>query len=148
MSTGTIQDPSVLVIQNRRIEALQPSFTNDSGSDLTQGQEVTLKADGTVDVRDAGTEKPLGVVIVGAVDGERVTVRTFFTLEMNVVATGGNIDAGTYVVPNGSKDSEGRPQYVAASLDDYTCALVINGALQDAVMKIGILDGIVKVEGL
>ena len=148
MSTGTIQPPSIVVLPDIRHDALQLGFTNDSGGDLTQGMQVTLKADGTVDKLDAGTEKPLGIVIVGAVDGERVTVRTFFTATVKGIIKGGNIDAGVYVVPNGVTESDGRPQYIAAVLNDYTVGIVIVGGLEDAEIHIGILDGITKVQGL
>lgn len=141
MSTGTIQDAAVQVITDLRHDALQLGFTNDSGADLKRGDEVILKTDGTVDIRDAGSERPIGIVVVGGADGDRVTVRTYFTAVMNAIATGGAIVAGVPVVPNGSK-TDGVPQYIAAVATNYYCAITLNSVAQDADVVVGILDGI------
>lgn len=141
MSTGTIQDAAPQVITDMRSDALQLSFVNDSGAALAAGDEVILKTDGTVDIRDAGTELPLGVVIKGAADGERVTVRTPFTAVIKAIATGGTINAGSFVKPNGSKTLS-IPQYVVVSANDYAIGLVLKGATVGNAIVVGIVDGI------
>jgi len=143
MSTGTIQDPAVQVIQNLRHDALQHGFTNSEGAALSKGDEVYLDTDGSVKLRDAATQVPIGVVVVGAADGERVTVRDFFTMELNVVNGGaGAINPGQFVVPLGTKDSDGYPEYDAAAAGNYSCAIVINGGAAGESMRIGILDSL------
>lgn len=141
MSTGTIQDAAPLVITDMRSDALQLSFVNDSGDDLVAGDEVILKTDGTVDKRDAGTELPLGIVIKGAADGERVTVRTPFMAVLKGVANGGTINAGSFVKPNGSKTNS-LPQYEVVSANDYALGLVLKGGIAGATIVIGVVDGI------
>jgi len=144
MSTGSIQDAAVVVMTDLRHDALQLSFVNDSGALLTPGQEVTLKTDGTIDKRDAGTEVPLGIVVVGGDDGKRVTVRTYFTAVIKAKAIGGAINAGVLVKPNGLKDATtGVPEYVAGTSSDYAVGMVIKGAAENGQMIVGILDGIV-----
>ncbi len=142
--TGTIQDAAAMVITDLRSDALQLGFTNDSGEALTKGQEVTLKTDGTIDKRDAGTELPIGVVVKGNDDGKRVTVRTYFTAVVLGKAKGGALTAGELVVPNGTKDSTTYvPEFIAATSSDYAVGVVLKGASLDGEIKVGILDGIV-----
>lgn len=138
--TGTVDSSAPQVITDQVSDALQLSFVNSSGAALTQGQEVTLKSDGTLDKRDAGTDKPLGIVMVGAVDGARATVRTPFIAVVNAIAIGGTINANTYVKPNGTKNSDNYPQYVACAAGDYASALVIKGGAVNTVIKVAILN--------
>lgn len=140
--TGTIQNAAVQVITDLRHDALQLGFTNDHGSAITKGDEVTLKADGTIKLRVLGSEIPLGIVVVGADDGKRVTVRTYFTSVIVGVAKGGTINAGVLVKPNGLKTNE-YPQYVLGTSSDYSVAIVMTGAIVDDELVIGIIDGIV-----
>jgi len=142
--TGTIQESAPLVITDMRSDALQLGFVNDSGGVLTPGQEVTLKTDGTIDKRDAGSDIPLGIVIKGGADGERVTVRTYFTAVVKGKAIGGALNAGVLVKPNGLKDATTFiPEFVASTSSDYTVGMVIKGALLNGAIIVGILDGIV-----
>lgn len=140
MSTGTIQNPATQIIADIRHDALQHGYTNSTGAALAKGDEVYLDTDGTVKLRTAGTQKPLGVVMVGGADGERVTVRDFFTLVLDVLNGGvGAINAGALVVPLGTKTND-IPEYDAAAATEQSCAMVIVGAAAGQPMRIGILD--------
>lgn len=140
MSTGTVQSAKVTIVKDLRKDILALSFVNDSGGELFSGQEVTLKTDGTIDKRDAGTELPLGTVKIGAVDSERVVVYTVFKHSVKGIATGGALDAGVYVKPNGTLDSSNRPQYVAIGDEEYALGLTITSALEDAEILVGIME--------
>lgn len=139
--TGTIQDAATLVITDMRGDALQLGFTNDSGGALAAGDEVCLKTDGTVDLRDTGTQKPVGIVVKGGADGTRVTVRTPFSAVIKGIATGGTINAGSFVKPNGSKTG-GIPQYVVVADNDFSMGLVLKGGTASSTIIIGIMDGV------
>ena len=142
MSTGSIQSAAVVIMTDMRHDALQFTFVNDSGGELTDGQELILKTDGTIDKRDAGTEIPFGVVMIGAANGAKVTARTFFTVTVKAKAIGGAINSGVFMKPNGNKDSTTNiPEYIAAVSGDYSVGLVINGAAENGELLIGILDG-------
>lgn len=144
MSTGTIQNAALQVIGNMKHDALQYTFTNSQGAALAKGDEVYLHTDGSVKLRNAGTQRPLGVVVVGGDDGERVTVRTYFTVEMDVINnSGGDVDAGDLLVPEGVKDADGRPQYVAAVATNLVCAVALVPASDGTVVRVGILDSMV-----
>jgi len=141
--TGTIQNAATVIISDLRHDALQLSFVNDSGITLTPGQEVMLKTDGTIDKRDAGSEIPLGIVVVAGENGKRVTVRTYFTAVIKGKAIGGAINAGVLVRPNGNKnDTTFIPEYVASTTADISVGLVIKGATQNGEILIGIMDGV------
>jgi len=141
--TGTIQNAATVVMTDIRHDALQFSFVNDSGAALTEGQEVTLKTDGTIDKRDAASDIPLGIVVVGAANGARVTVRTFFTAVIKAKAIGGTINAGVFVNPNGNKDATTHiPEYILATGNNPSVGLVIKGAAQNGSITVGIMDGI------
>lgn len=141
--TGTIQDAAVLVIQNLRHDALQLGFTNSQGVALAKGDEVYLHTDESVKLRSTGAQIPCGVVVVGADNGKRVTVRTYFTLELNVVNGGSSaIASGVAVVPLGTKNSEGYPEYDAAADGEFASAIVLVGGDSDESMLIGVLDSI------
>ena len=145
MSTGTIQDAAPLIITDMKSDVLQLGFTNDSGETLTPGQEVTLKTAGTIDIRDAGSDIPLGIVIKGGADGTRVTIRTYFTAVIKGKIVDSGINAGQLVVPNGSKDSTTNiPEFVAGTSSDYAVGMALNAASEDGAITIGILDGIVS----
>lgn len=139
MSTGTVQAAENNVIRDLVSDALQLGFTNDSGGDLSEGQEVIFKTNGKLDKRDAGTELPVGIVVKGGANGEKVTIRTFATAVIMGVATGGAIEEGTPVKPNGSLTS-GVPQYVAAVAGDYCVGIACVGAAQDASMRVMIMN--------
>lgn len=138
--TGTVDTVAPQVITDLKSDALQLGFTNGSGAALTEGQEVILKTDGTVNKRAAGTSKPIGIVIKGGADAARVTVRTCFGAVVNGIAKGGTINPGTYVVPNGNKNADSKSEYVAAASGDYALAIVIKGGAVNAEIKIAILD--------
>lgn len=146
MSTGTIQNAALQVIGNMKHDALQYTFTNSQGAALAKGDEVYLHTDGSVKLRTSGAQRPLGVVIVGADDGERVTVRTFFTMEMDVINnTAGTVNAGDLLIPEGVKDAEGRPQYIAGVATNLACAVALTTVADGSVVRVGILDSMVVV---
>lgn len=114
--TGSIQNPAVKVFENYDDHRLQMSAVNDSGGNLVPGMEVIFKANGTIDKRTLGTQIPIGIVMIGSANGKRATVRLYATALMNAVATGGNLSAGVFVVPNGNIDATYEtPEVVAAS---------------------------------
>lgn len=138
--TGGIQDEPIVNFPDLRHDSLQLGFTNDSGGDLKRGQEVFLKSAGGVGKRVDGSTIPLGVVIVGGADGEKVTVRTFFTASVTGLAKTNALNYGVPVVPNGNLDADGRPEYVAAGASVNYCAITIKGGAADAEVLVGILD--------
>lgn len=143
--TGTVDTTASQVLTNICYDGLQMSFVNSDTVALTQGQEVKLHTDGTIKKRGAGTDMPLGIVIVAAETTKRATVRTSFQAEVKGIAKGGTINAGTLVVPNGNKNADGYSEYVAAASGDYACAVVIKGGAVDTFITIGILSSFFKV---
>lgn len=140
MATEKVSASAKKVVYLERDDVLVLGLYNDSGDVLKQGQEVIFKTDGTIDVRDAGGELPIGNVTIGAADGERVAVRTYFQDAVNGIATDGAINAGVPVVPTGAVDSYGRPLYVAAAVSEFFVGVVIEGGLEDTEIKVGILN--------
>lgn len=124
MSTETLGGSKPVVVINDRHEgALYKSFVNDSAVTLVVGQEVTLKANGTIDVRDAGTDKPLGIVYKGGVVGDKVVVLVHGHAIVTGVVTP-TADAGAHLKPTGVVSS-GKPVYVAAVAGDYVSAMLL-----------------------
>lgn len=138
--TGTIQSAAPQVITDITNDALQVSFVNTSGGALVSGQEVTIKTNGEVDKRDAGTELPHGIVIVGGANNARVTVRLFGQAIINAIIKLAGANAGALVKPNGTIDATGVPQYVATTDGDYVSGYVIKGGLVDTAVKVLILN--------
>jgi hypothetical protein len=138
--TGSIESSAPQTITDIRASALQLGFNNNANA-LTSGMEVYLKNDGSVDTRTMGSQFPLGVVIVGCLANLRATIRTYFTLVISGTAFGGTLVPGTLVVPNGTYDANGIPQYIAAVSGDFATGLVINGGTVGAAIRVGILDG-------
>lgn len=142
--TGSIQNAVKIALRNLRGDALHISFTNGSTSELKAGQEVLLKADGTVEARTSGTGKPFGIVYIGGLADARVTVRTTFTAELNGIATE-VIVPGDLLVPDGDPDANGIPKYKKGATGNFSMAIALtNGALNGAV-KVGIVDGYFKI---
>ena len=117
-------------------------FINDAGEELKKGQEVILKADGTIDKRDAGSETPIGIVMKGGADGERILVKTFYTALVYGIAKGGAINAGSYLKQDSTKDAYDRFNYLVIAGTDKSISQAITAADEDAVMTIGVIDGI------
>lgn len=145
-STGTVQSAAAQTITDMRHDVLQNQYVNDSGGALEPGMEVILKTDDTIDKRDAGTEFPFGIVVLGGADGEKVTIRSFFQSIIKGIATGGAITSGVFVKPNGVLDANDKPQYVAVAAGDYAAAHVLVGAAEDAEITIGILESPVNID--
>lgn len=143
MSTGTIQSKAPQVITDLEMDGLQTGFTNASGGELTEGQEITLKTTGTVDKRTSGSEYPLGIVVVGAKDGERLTARINAKAIMNCIANGGTLQPGDFVIPTGTKNADNLPLYKKAVSDDIASAVVIKGATAGNAIKVAVLHGVV-----
>lgn len=138
-STGTIQDEAAQVIFNKAGHRLTMTAVNDSGARLNPGTEVILKSNGTLDKRDAGTEFPLGVVEIGADNGNRPTVSLNGNMLMEVAPSTGTINAGTFVKPNGTVNAAGYPVVVAAVAGDYASMLVVKQATAPALIKVLVL---------
>lgn len=137
--TGTIQSAASQVVANEDHDRLQLSFVNGSGGELVQGQEVTLKSDGTVDKRDATTENALGTVVVGGANTNKVTVRINCTRTLNAHAKGGTLTAGTAAYPDGTFDADGTPNYLTQS-SGVVSAIVLKGNTVGGAVIIGILN--------
>lgn len=117
------------------------TLLNTSGAELKVGQEVNIESglNLSVEKRDAGTDFPLGVVTVGGVDGDQVTIATCLQRTCLAVAKGGTLNAGANVKPNGTYNAAGMPEYVATSAGDYVSAIVLSGGAVDTEIIVGIL---------
>lgn len=143
MSTGTIQDAAPVVIKNIKHDALQMSFVvANGGGSLVVGQPVSMQTNGTLKAQGVGTDPCIGVVIKGAGDGERATVRTVFTTEEELIA-GGTLLAGALVRHNNVVDADGYPTVVAAATGEFACGVVLKGGAVGEKIIVGIIDGIV-----
>lgn len=140
-TTGTIQSEKNQTLKNWDKGRLQISFVNDSGGTLYPGMEVTLKTTGKVDKRNAGTDVPVGIVMVGGADQTRVTVRLYCTITIKAKAIGGTLNPGSWVVPNGNIDSTYEdPEVIAAAEGDYVSMIVLKGGIANAQILVGVLN--------
>jgi hypothetical protein len=140
MTTGSVMNASLTLSRHKATYGVFITFTNSSGATLNAGQEVILENDLTVDKRSVGTTFPIGVVDVGGVDGDKVTVHTCFARTLKAVAKGGTINVGTFVKPNGTWNALGLPEYVAVANGDYASAIVIDGGAVDTVIELGVFQ--------
>lgn len=143
--TGTVENEAPLVITDLKHDALQFGFQNGSTNELTSGQEVSLKNDGTIEERTVGTTLPLGVVIKGAKANLKATVRTNFTAALNAIADGGAIAPSDLLVPTGTKNAENLPLYKKASTGEYAVAMAFKGGATGTAIRVGILQSPVNV---
>jgi hypothetical protein len=139
--SGTSMTASTTVITHQNHAALELTLINGSGATLYQGQEVNIKASTnyTVELRDAGTDFPVGVVISNAVvDGDRVAVKVPFVQVLKVHAKGGTINAGAFVKPNGTRNADGLMEVVGTTTTgDYVDMVVIKGGAVDTILEVG-----------
>ena len=149
--TGSVQSASKTVTrQPEASEGCTLTLTNGSGAALKQGQEVFISGNMAVNKRSTGAQFPVGIVTVGGDDAQPIAVFTCFQRTVRAVAKGGTLSAGTFVKPNGTYNSVGLPEYVAATeptlsngtttsvLGDYVSGIVISGGNVDTEIQIGI----------
>lgn len=142
MSTESIQQASVTLFKNYETFAVHPSLTNGSGAEIFAGQEVFISGDREVSPRNAGAQIPIGVCIVGAADGDRVSIRSLFYSDLNANAAGA-IAAGVLVRPDGTRDASGRPNYVAAATGELASGIVIVGTAAAGPLYIGLFKSLI-----
>ena len=140
MSTGTIQGRGTTLSKNFNQAGIRLSMNNGEGSEIKDGSEVTLTGDNEVSLRDTATDVPFGIVEVGGLDGEKVTVHVHAQRTLKVIATGGVFAANDLVKFVGTHDANGVPNYVAAATSDLIVGRVIKGSAQDAVAEIVIMN--------
>jgi len=145
--TGSIQTTPTQVIKNMTSDALQLTFVSSAGSEIKAGQEVYQHTDGTVKKRTLGTQIPLGIALSDTPDGERVLVRVPHQMVIEGIAKGGALNAGVAVVPDGTLNADGYPNYVAAGASAYVSAFTLKAAVEDARVCIGIIQGVYLTPG-
>lgn len=131
MTTGSIQSASVTLSKHQEKFCLFLSLTNDEGGALLHGDIVYAKGNLTVAKFDDGvkaTKVPIGIVSVGAADGLRVTVASYFNRTLKAHNNNGDaMSAGDVVRPVGTYQSDGRPNYKKATADDYGATTEVLG---------------------
>lgn len=142
MSTGTIQTPSKTIFKTSNGSAIRQTFTADG--DLVQGQAVKLTGNGIVAVVENDTDKSVGVVEVGGLDGEKITVLvTAYVADQLVAnASGGSIAAGTLVKFKGTLNADNISEVDACVEGDMAQGIVLSGGADEAEMRIGVLHGL------
>lgn len=140
-STGSVMAASKTLSKHQESYPSFLTLTNASGGELKVGQEVNIKASTNLSVekRDAGADFPCGIVSVGGLDGERVTILTTFHSTLKAIAKGGSLVAGVFVKPNGTYNAAGMPEYIVAVDGDFVSGQVISGNLVDGEIEIGML---------
>lgn len=142
--TGTIRGAAPMFFMDIKNDEITVSFQNNSGEVLTQGQEVVMEAAGTITKRTTAAQFPLGIVVVGAPDGERATVNVLASYTAEAEA-GEDLAAGDFVFQNGTKNTNGLPVYMACGTGEQSVAVVMKGGLTGAAIKVIILKAVVTV---
>ena len=115
MTTGTVQSASVTLSKHRETKLVTLTLTNGEGAELFHGQEVSLTGNLEVSKRDVAAQKSIGVVSIGGLDGEEVSIATAFQRTLKVIAKGGTLTAGDQVLPDGTRDANGLPGYAVSA---------------------------------
>lgn len=138
--TGSIQTASVTLVKHEELESVDLTLTNASGARLNAGDQVNIKASTnlSVELADAGTDFPIGIVKTPGDNGEKVVIKTVFMATLRALATGGTLNAGSFAKPNGLKTS-GVPQYVAVADKDYFSVIVLSGNTVGNEITLGVL---------
>lgn len=142
--TGTIRGAAPMFFMDIKNDEITVSFQNNSGEVLTQGQEVVMEAAGTITKRTTAAQFPLGIVVVGAPDGERATVNVLASYTAEAEA-GEDLAAGDFVFQNGTKNTNGLPVYMPCGTGEQSVAVVMKGGLTGAAIKVIILKAVVTV---
>lgn len=138
MSTGTVQNASKTLYKNIQTGAIRQTFTADA--DLVAGDSVKVSGNGLVDKAGA-TDLAVGVVLVGGLDGETVTVLvSAYVADALCVATGGAITAGSLVTFTGSA-TNGVPNVAEAVAGDVVKGIVLSGGNTNTEIRVGIVNG-------
>lgn len=137
MSTGTIKNAFKTIVKFFERESLDLTFK--TTVDVTEGQEVVMSNTNEVTKRTTGTKLPIGTVKVPGLAGENITVQTVFAKTVQAIAYGAGLNHGATVKPNGTVDSDGRPQYIIVADGDYCMGVVLSGADSGGEIRVGIL---------
>lgn len=147
-STGSVQSASKTIFRHEEHGMVFLTLTNGSGVTLVAGQEVKIKAsvDLTVDVRTLGTDIPAGIITVGDADGKDMTIATPFDRTVKAIAKGGTINAGDQVIPNGTFNAAGLPEYVkTVTAGHFVTGICLKGSVVDGQIVIGHLRAPYKI---
>lgn len=141
MSNSSTIQPANPSIRKQLIKELiaQTLLNGESVNTLTEGQEVYISGNSTVKARSSGSQYPIGVVKVGAVAGEKLSVVINAQCDVAGIAIGGTLNAGQFVKPNGVKDANDLPQYVAAHDGEYAMGIVLEGGAVNSQIKVLVL---------
>jgi len=124
MSTGTIQNEAMKVFQDIAYGKITIEFLVAAGeTKVVQGQEVVLQADKTIVKRTTGAQIPLGIVEIGAKEGEYavITVPVQYTSEVEIDAT---VVPGDFARDTGTLNADERPIFTLAASGEYSMAMV------------------------
>lgn len=147
--TESIMAASKTIFRQPETEGCILTFTNNASAALNVGQEVFVSGNMLVNKRTTAAQFPIGVITQGGADTEKVSVFTCFQRTIRAVAKGGTINAGAFVIPNGTYNAVGLPEYVAATgpvisngvttsvLGDYASGVVLKGGNVDTEIEIG-----------
>lgn len=128
MNTGSIQSAPRGGVYWKENHALEKPFVNGHTEKLINGQEVYLMANGSVGLRNAADQVPIGYISVGNAPGEMVTVSSNLHATVFGAAKGGAIEPGTELVPDGTVDSNGLLGYAAATAGDLVSGVALSNA--------------------
>ena len=127
--------PTIKVVMEESY-ALAVGFV--AASDLTRGQVVKLKTDGTVDKIAALTDMPIGVVTVAAKTGERATVQTSFAAIVKGEASGSVTTSNALAVESFNVTNK-RDEYKVAIATNVVSAIALSDAADGVELEVGIL---------
>ena len=122
-------------------------LTLGAATTLNKFESVYLTGNKIVSRRSAGTQFPIGIVLVTpTAAGADVTVRTCFTIDLKGTNKNGSaVAAGAFMKQNNNVGLDGKLEYVSAATGDYADAIVLSGGAADAEIILGILRVPVKI---
>jgi len=147
MGTGSISSKNPTLRKNFCKDELSLSLTSGFDGTLSEGQEVYISANNTVTKRTLGSQFPIGYVKVGGELSDLISVIVNASSDLQAKAIGGTLSAGSFVKPNGNKDADGIPEYVAAVEGDYAMGIVLSGGSANAAIVVLLLEAPVIVPG-
>lgn len=144
--TGPITSRGKTLFKHYDNQAKVVSLVNGSGALIEAGREVYLSNDGTVSYRTTGVQVPIGVVTVGNVANELVSVLVYGKGWIAGTAKGGTLNEGDLVRQDGTVDAtNGTPNYiVVATAGHFVTGIVIEGAAAGGNIQVLSLDSPIK----
>ncbi len=145
MGTESIQNPSKTLHRNYESYGVFLNCINGEDTDaLQQGQAVYISGNKSVKAKKLGSQKSIGVVQVGAIAGDKCSVRGNVLCSSLAKATGGALAAGALCRYNGDLDADGIPKVVAVLEDEWADGIVWSGGAEDAEITIFFLRAPIK----